>query len=495
MGHRPGPRDLRRLLRLLRAREPQPRRRRAAGGARSWTAPSPGSARRAAASARSTSGSTSTIRTSPTRRPTSTAAGRPTAYAGEVMYADAQVARLLDALDALGLRRNTAIAYLSDHGESLGDHGESTHGIFLYGATLDVPLILAPPPGAALGSPASRAGGPARARRRAPRGRHADAARPRRAARAGRPRRREPPADGGARGGAPRPRPRVAGRAKAAPMSRRTRSPDRWPTPRPTTPASTTAGASSFAVETGRWKFVRAPRPELYDLRRRPEGAPRRLGRAPARRGDPRRAPRGDEPAEDGRGAEAGEDRPGGARAPAGPRLRGRGRVRRRRGAPGRCPIPRTGSRCCRSCCRPRRLRDAGRLDEAARRLEELVRKDPDNPAVHLALSTVYFRRKDAGNAIAAARRAVELNPDSAVAVLDLAFAYQAAGPRRRGGDRLRARARARPREPEGPRQPRRDPPPARRAGEGPRPLPARRRPSPRGSLSCRSTAAASPSS
>jgi arylsulfatase A-like enzyme len=47
------------------------------------------------------------------------------------MYADSQVERLLESLDALGLRRTTAIAYLADHGESLGDHGESTHGIFL----------------------------------------------------------------------------------------------------------------------------------------------------------------------------------------------------------------------------------------------------------------------------------------------------------------------------------------------------------------------------
>ena len=55
------------------------------------------------------------------------------------------------------------IVYLSDHGESLGEHGEPTHGIFLYGATLDVPLIIAPPPGATLGSPRSAAGRPARA--------------------------------------------------------------------------------------------------------------------------------------------------------------------------------------------------------------------------------------------------------------------------------------------------------------------------------------------
>ena len=69
----------------------------------------------------------------------------PSAYAGEVMYADHEVGRLLDALDALDLRRNTLIVYLADHGESLGAHGEPTHGVFLYGDTLDVPLIVAPP--------------------------------------------------------------------------------------------------------------------------------------------------------------------------------------------------------------------------------------------------------------------------------------------------------------------------------------------------------------
>src|SRR5204862_4564082 len=66
----------------------------------------------------------------------------PTPYAGEIMYADAQVGRLLDALDALGLRSTTAVVLLSGHGESLGEHGEPTHGIFLYGASLDVPLIV-----------------------------------------------------------------------------------------------------------------------------------------------------------------------------------------------------------------------------------------------------------------------------------------------------------------------------------------------------------------
>jgi arylsulfatase A-like enzyme len=102
----------------------------------------------------------------------------PTGYAGEVVYADSQVSRLLDTLEALGLRQRTLVVYLSDHGEALGDHGEATHGIFLYGATLDVPMIVAAPSAAPAGLvPAAACGASAAGRR------HAHGARPRRAAR------------------------------------------------------------------------------------------------------------------------------------------------------------------------------------------------------------------------------------------------------------------------------------------------------------------------
>ena len=161
----------------------------------------------------------------------------PTPYAGEVMYADAQVARLLDALDTMGVRRNTIVVYLSDHGESLGEHGEPTHGIFLYGATLDVPLIIAPPPGGSLGSPRVGARRPARARPGPPRGRHADGARPGGPACPVGSRRREPSADGGAG--------RSVGRVRHLRRTPRTRSPGPCPTRRPTTRGSATTGASS----------------------------------------------------------------------------------------------------------------------------------------------------------------------------------------------------------------------------------------------------------
>ena len=66
-------------------------------------------------------------------------------YDGEIAYMDEQVGRLLDGLDQVGLTPRTLIIAVGDHGESLGEHGEMTHGIFLYDATLHVPLIVAGP--------------------------------------------------------------------------------------------------------------------------------------------------------------------------------------------------------------------------------------------------------------------------------------------------------------------------------------------------------------
>jgi arylsulfatase A-like enzyme/Flp pilus assembly protein TadD len=63
-------------------------------------------------------------------------------YDGEVAYADACVGKLLDALRKHGLYDETLIAVMADHGESLGAHGENTHGVFLYDETIHVPLLI-----------------------------------------------------------------------------------------------------------------------------------------------------------------------------------------------------------------------------------------------------------------------------------------------------------------------------------------------------------------
>ena len=72
-------------------------------------------------------------------------------YAAEVAWTDFALGPLFDRLATLP--RATLVVVTADHGESLGDHGELTHGIFAYEATLRVPLIVAELGGAATPAP------------------------------------------------------------------------------------------------------------------------------------------------------------------------------------------------------------------------------------------------------------------------------------------------------------------------------------------------------
>lgn len=65
-------------------------------------------------------------------------------YDGEIAYADSELARLIKWLKSARLYSHTWIVLLSDHGESLGEHGEQEHGFFIYDSTVHVPLIIKP---------------------------------------------------------------------------------------------------------------------------------------------------------------------------------------------------------------------------------------------------------------------------------------------------------------------------------------------------------------
>ena len=67
-------------------------------------------------------------------------------YDGEIAYADSQLGRVIAYLKAHALYDRTLIIFASDHGESLGEHGEKEHGFFVYQSTLHVPLIIKPFP-------------------------------------------------------------------------------------------------------------------------------------------------------------------------------------------------------------------------------------------------------------------------------------------------------------------------------------------------------------
>jgi len=67
-------------------------------------------------------------------------ASRP--YDGEIAYMDANVGTLLEGLRRKGLLENTLVVVVADHGEGLMEHGERQHGIFLYEYALHVPLLM-----------------------------------------------------------------------------------------------------------------------------------------------------------------------------------------------------------------------------------------------------------------------------------------------------------------------------------------------------------------
>lgn len=66
-------------------------------------------------------------------------------YTAEIAFADRELGRILAELDDQHVLDDTLFVFSADHGESLGEHGEATHGIFVYDATAHVPMLIAGP--------------------------------------------------------------------------------------------------------------------------------------------------------------------------------------------------------------------------------------------------------------------------------------------------------------------------------------------------------------
>ncbi|MDH3255146.1 MAG: sulfatase-like hydrolase/transferase [Acidobacteriota bacterium] len=155
-------------------------------------------------------------------------------YAGEIAFMDSEIGRLLSALPRREER--PLIAVVGDHGEAMGEHGERRHGLFLYRASLEVPLILSGP-----GIPVGRIVDEVVATRRV-----------------------TPTLLGlvGAREAAARLAPSLPG--LAAPGTDAEPQPvysETW------MPANAYGWSPLKALSVERWRLIVAPRPELYDLR------------------------------------------------------------------------------------------------------------------------------------------------------------------------------------------------------------------------------------
>lgn len=71
------------------------------------------------------------------------ASGGPSSlYDGEIAFADSQVGRLLEFIDQRGLKKSTVVVIVGDHGEGLGSHGEDEHGYYIYDYAVRVPLLM-----------------------------------------------------------------------------------------------------------------------------------------------------------------------------------------------------------------------------------------------------------------------------------------------------------------------------------------------------------------
>ena len=160
-------------------------------------------------------------------------------YAAEVAFADAQVGRLLAAIDARWPSGTTLIAITSDHGEGLGEHGEKTHSYFVYETTQHVPLLIAGP-----GFPAGHVVEPTV--------RLSDVA-PTLLARAG-----AAPLEG------------VSGRDLFPLATGREEAEGRVGYVETLAPQLDLELSPLLGLRTDRYKYIRAPRPELYDLEKDP---------------------------------------------------------------------------------------------------------------------------------------------------------------------------------------------------------------------------------
>ncbi len=306
-------------------------------------------------------------------------------YDGEIAFDDSVVAFVLDRLGQLGLLDHTLIAIIGDHGESLGDHGEETHSMFVYDSAIRVPLVLWGPgrlPGGTVVPEAVRA---------------TDLA----------------PTLLDLVGAPPL---RTAHGRSLVPLIRGQRAADRPPIYAETyLPQFYMNWAPLTMLRDERWKLIDAPRPELYDIETDPGETHNLFGDQP-RTAEAMRAALGRlTGGSDGAMASGGLDRE------AMEKLAALGYI-----AAGAAPPP-TSSGAARSDPKDviavfNRLRRANsavrdrRFGEALPILEDVLREDPRNAFARLVLGSAHMGMGQYPQAIAQYRQYLEMVPTSAYA-------------------------------------------------------------------------------
>jgi choline-sulfatase len=317
------------------------------------------------------------------------------AYDAEIASADAQVGRLLGALRSDGRLDDTLVVVAADHGEMLGEHGELTHGFFIYEAATHIPLIVSGP-----GVPTAVVSGQVRIVDVMPTALSLLAM----------------------------PVPKQVQGTDLMPLSRGQRldlvaHSESW------YPRYHYGWSELRAIQDGRFKFIRAPRPELYDLETdRREERDRSSEYAP-------RLP------VFGRALEEFESRTARAGAPRGPRPVD-AETEERLAALGYV----AGSVNLKTIDQPARgdpkdkielynlLKQASSLsveenvDEAIATVRRALARDPDIVEGYMLLGNFYKKKKRPEDAIAAYRDALARDSEHQNALFSLALAYKDEG-------------------------------------------------------------------
>jgi arylsulfatase A-like enzyme/Flp pilus assembly protein TadD len=298
-------------------------------------------------------------------------------YDGEIAYVDQQLGRVFQALRRSGEWDRTLVIATSDHGESLGEHGELTHSYTLYDAVLKVPLILRGP-----GIPAAR------------RVREVVSAidlAPTVLARGGLP----PLADADGR--------------DLSPLWEMEPGFEERPAYAETLATQLDHGwAPLFALRTGRHLYVRAPRPELYDVREDPRQLANLLDDPSQEAAEvAARLDRGldTELAREREASRIALD------ASTREQLRALGYTLTEGPVPANRMDPKDGLRLVEPFVVADTEYSLGRLEEAERRAKQLLSELPESPQVHDLLARIYIDQGKPALAVAHAEAAARLLP------------------------------------------------------------------------------------
>ncbi len=290
-------------------------------------------------------------------------------YDGEIAYVDREVGRLLAGLPGAGRR---IVAAVGDHGEMLGEHGEKEHGVFLYRASLEVPLLIAGPSVASdrvIATPAATRGLPATLLRLA--GLTADAA------------------------------PFGPGLPGIGPSADSSRAPAVYG--ETDLPASAYGWSPLASATDARYRLIVAPRPELYDLRQDPAESRNLWG------GEPEVVRRLQRVIADATRAA----RPAARVTPSAELAESLRRLGYLSGSSPRAGSidPKDGIRMLDELEEAKDLTRRGRAREAAAALEGLVKRSPGNVPFLARLAEAQAASGETGRAIETLGEALELNP------------------------------------------------------------------------------------